>query len=167
MRCGGFEHAPNVDAVLWFAKEVYPTILPQYPDMKWYVVGGKVSKKIAELALDNIIIEGFVSDEDLEKLYRKCRISIVPLRFGAGVKGKVVEAAYYQIPLVTTSIGAEGLPLKDQAMLVEDNGDKMAKLICDLYQDYNQLKIMSDRGKRFIENNFMISEAERITRIDI
>lgn len=164
---GGFGHPPNVDAVLWFAKEVYPTVLKRYPEMKWHIVGGKVPKEIVELASDNIIIEGFVSDEALEKLYRECRISVVPLRFGAGVKGKVVEASYYQIPLITTSIGAEGLPLEDRFMLVEDDGNKMAELICNLYQDYDRLKLMSDNGKRFIENNFMLSEAERVIRLDV
>ena len=124
-------------------------------------------KEVAELASDNIIIEGFVSDEVLEKLYRSCRMAVVPLRFGAGVKGKVVEAAYFQIPLVTTSIGAEGLPMEDQSMVVEDDGIKMAELICSLYEDYDKLKLMSDNGRKFIENNFMFSEAERIIRLDI
>ena len=164
---GGFGHPPNVDAVLWFAREVYPGVLERYPDMKWHVVGGKVPKEIRELESPNIIIEGFVSDEVLEELYRTCRLAVVPLRFGAGVKGKVVEAAYYQIPLVTTSIGAEGLTLEDQAMMVEDDGNKMAELICDLYPDYNKLKIISDNGKRFIENNFILSEAEEVIRLDV
>lgn len=164
---GGFGHPPNVDAVLWFAREVFPDVLRKYPDMVWHVVGGKVPKEVAELASDNIIIEGFVSDEVLEKLYRSCRMAVVPLRFGAGVKGKVVEAAYFQIPLVTTSIGAEGLPMEDQSMAVEDDGIKMAELICRLYEDYDKLKLMSDNGRKFIENSFMFSEAERVIKLDI
>lgn len=164
---GGFGHPPNIDAVLWFAREVYPAVLEKYPDMKWHVVGGKVPKEVQELESANIIIEGFVSDEVLEKLYRECRMAVVPLRFGAGVKGKVVEAAYFQIPLVTTSIGAEGLRLEDQSMLIEDDGVNMAESICSLYQDYDRLKKISDNGVRFIKNNFMLSEAERVVRLDI
>lgn len=164
---GGFGHPPNVDAVLWFAREVFPIILDKYPDIKWHVVGGKVPKEIKELGSENIIIEGFVTDEVLEKLYRACRMAVVPLRFGAGVKGKVVEAAYFQIPLVTTSIGAEGLKLEDQSMLVEDDSAKMAELICNLYEDYDRLKAMSDAGIKFVEKNFMWSEAERVIRLDI
>lgn len=164
---GGFGHPPNVDAVLWFAKEVYPGILDKYPDMKWHVVGGKVPKEIKDLESSNIIIEGFVSDEVLEKLYRTCRLAVVPLRFGAGVKGKVVEAAYFQIPLVTTSIGAEGLEIEDQSMLVEDDSVKMAELICGLYEDYERLDKMSDNGIKFIQKYFMLSEAERVVRLDL
>lgn len=164
---GGFGHPPNVDAVLWFAKEVFPIVLEKYPNIKWHVVGGKVPKEIKELESENIIIEGFVPDEVLEKLYRACRMAVVPLRFGAGVKGKVVEAAYFQIPLVTTTIGAEGLNLEDQSMLVEDDSAKMAELICSLYQDYDRLRTMSDAGIKFIEKYFMWSEAERVIRLDI
>ncbi len=164
---GGFGHPPNIDAVLWFAKEVFPIIVNRFPDIKWHIVGGKATKEIEKLASDNIIIEGFVTDEYLEKLYRTCRIAIVPLRFGAGVKGKVVEAGYYQIPLVTTSIGAEGLNIEDGAMLIEDNGTKMAELVCSLYQDFDRLREMSERGKDFIRKNFLISEAERVIKLDI
>lgn len=164
---GGFGHPPNVDAVLWFAQKVFPRILEKYPEMKWHVVGGKVPKEVSALASDNIIIEGFLSDQDLEKLYRTCRMAVVPLRFGAGVKGKVVEAAYYQIPLVTTSIGAEGLSREEHSMLVEDGGIKMAELICETYTDYDKLRKMSDNGRMFIEKHFMLTEAERILRLDI
>lgn len=164
---GGFGHPPNIDAVLWFAREVFPKILQKYPQIKWHVVGGKVPKEIAELASENIIIEGFVSDEDLEKLYRTCRMAVVPLRFGAGVKGKVVEAAYFQIPLVTTSIGAEGLSREEGSMAVEDDGEKMADAICSLYTDFETLKAMSDNGEEFIKKYFMIEEAERVLRLDV
>lgn len=164
---GGFGHPPNVDAVLWFAKEVYSEILKKYPDMKWHVVGGKVPKEIKDLESPNIIIEGFVSDEALEQLYRACRLAVVPLRFGAGVKGKVVEAAYYQIPLITTSIGAEGLNIEDQSMLIEDDGVKMAEMICSIYNDYDRLVQMSDNGREFIRKNFMLAEAERVIRLDV
>ena len=164
---GGFGHPPNIDAVLWFAKEIFPSILKKYPDMKWHVVGGKVPLEIQELASDNIIIEGFVSDEVLEQLYRKCRLAVVPLRFGAGVKGKVVEAGYFQIPLITTSIGAEGLTLDEGSMLVEDDADKMAALICDIYEDYDRLRTISDNAVKFIENHFTLKEAERVLRLDI
>ena len=164
---GGFGHPPNADAVLWFAREVYPAILKKYPDMKWHVVGGKVPKEVKELESANIVIEGFVSDEVLEQLYRKCRLAVVPLRFGAGVKGKVVEAAYYQIPLITTSIGAEGLNIEDQSMLVEDDGVKMAEAICEIYEDYDRLRQMSDNGIKFIQKNFMLAEAERVIRLDV
>lgn len=164
---GGFGHPPNIDAVLWFAKEVFPLIVQKHSDIKWHIVGGKVTKEIEQLASQNIIIEGFVSDEYLENLYRTCRMAVVPLRFGAGVKGKVVEAGYFQIPLVTTSIGAEGLNIEDGSMAVEDDGNGMADLICSIYQDFPKLKQMSDNGKKFIRKNFLLSEAERVIKLDM
>ena len=164
---GGFGHPPNIDAVLWFAKEVFPVILEKYPDIKWHVVGGSVPKQIEELASEHIIIEGFISDDALEQLYRKCRLAVVPLRFGAGVKGKVVEAAYFQIPLITTSIGAEGLSREEGFMVVEDDCAVMAESICELYEDFEKLRQMSDNGKVFINKYFMLSEAERMIRLDV
>ena len=63
-----------------------------------YVIGSRVPDDILALANEHIIVTGFMPDEDLEKMYRTCRMAVVPLRYGAGVKGKVIESAYYQIP---------------------------------------------------------------------
>lgn len=167
MYVGGFGHPPNEDAVLWFAKEVFPKVLKQYPSMKWHVVGSKVTKAVQELNSENILIEGFQPDEVLHRLYRKCRMAVVPLRYGAGVKGKVVESAYFQIPLVTTSIGAEGLDCEDDPFVIEDDADKMAEKICSLYEDYDKLRILSDKGKDFIRKNFTLRVAEDVLRADM
>ena len=164
---GGFGHPPNVDAVLWFGKEVFPKVLKKYPDILWHVVGGKVPIEIQEMASRNIIVEGFLSDEELHSLYRNCRMAVVPLRVGAGVKGKVVEAAYYQVPLVTTTIGAEGLSCTEGNMIVEDDADRMAETICNIYEDYDRLKRMSDAGVEFIQKYFTATEAERVLRLDM
>ena len=164
---GGFGHAPNIDAVLWFGKQVFPKVLEKYPDMKWNVVGSKVPKEIEALASENILIKGFLSDEELANLYRTCRMAIVPLRVGAGVKGKVVEAAYYQIPLITTTIGGEGLDTTMGNMIIEDDADKMAECICNLYEDYAALQKMSCAGVEFIQKYFTEDEARRVLELDI
>ena len=158
---GGFGHPPNVDAVLWFAKKIFPVIKKEIQDITWHIVGGKVPDEIQKLNGDDIIIHGFVSDEQLETLYRECRLAVVPLRVGAGVKGKVVEAAYYQIPLVTTSIGGEGISHEFDAFVMEDDADKMADLILNLYQDYDRLKKMSDDGIKLIQKYYTLDSAER------
>ena len=164
---GGFGHPPNIDAVLWFGKEVFPKILERHPDMRWHVVGGKVPVEIQDMASDNVIIEGFLPDEGLHALYRECRMAVVPLRVGAGVKGKVVEAAYFQIPLVTTTIGAEGLDAGIGNMVVEDEAEKMADAICGLYSDCDRLKEMSDAGREFIGRYFTEKEAMRVLELDL
>jgi GT2 family glycosyltransferase len=164
---GGFGHKPNIDAVMWFAEKVLPIILRVYPNMKWHVVGGGVPLEIQDLESNNIAIEGFISDEELQKLYMKCKIAVVPLRFGAGVKGKVVEAAYYQIPLVTTSVGAEGLSTKEGNMLIVDDENEMADAIIQLYQDEIKLRSMSIAGKEFISKYFIKDEAIRVLQMDM
>ena len=164
---GGFGHPPNIDAVLWFAREIFPKILSRHPDVIWRIVGAKATPEIEALASDHIILEGFVSDEKLDELYRTCRLAVVPLRYGAGVKGKVVEAGYYQIPLVTTTIGEEGISNEEGAFLVEDDPDRMADLISDLYVDFEKLRQMSDAGIDLIRNHYMLPEAERILKLDL
>ena len=94
-------------------------------------------------------------------------MAVVPLRVGAGVKGKVVEAAYFQIPLVTTTIGAEGLDAGIGNMVVEDEAEKMADAICGLYSDCDRLKEMSDAGREFIGRYFTEKEAMRVLELDL
>ena len=167
MTVGGFGHPPNVDAVLWFAENVFPKVLEKMPDVKWHVIGGKVPDSIRALNSKNIIIEGFMPDEDLHRLYNECRLAVVPLRYGAGVKGKVVESAYFQIPLVTTSIGAEGIDSTMGNMVVADDPDGMANTICELYADSERLKQMSDAGESLITRYYTLEEAERVLRQDL
>ena len=164
---GALSRLPNKDAVLWFAKYVYPKIVDRFQDMVWHIVGSSIPNTIKKLESKNIKIEGFLSDENLHLLYQKCRIAIVPLRFGAGVKGKVVEAAYNQIPIVTTSIGGEGLDNSFGAFIIEDNAEKMSEIIIKLYLDYSKLKQMSDSGKKFIEKCFSINRAKEVLLKDI
>ena len=164
---GGFSHSPNVDAVLWFINDIFPKITKKYPDIIFHIVGSNIPRKIMRFQSENIKIEGFLSDEDLKLMYGKCRIAVAPLRYGAGVKGKIVEAAYNQIPIITTSVGAEGLDSSIGAFLVEDNPEKMADLICKLYFDFSNLKKLSDSGKIFIEKYFSVKKAKEELMKDI
>lgn len=164
---GGFNHTPNIDAVLWFGKEIFPKILEKYPDMVWHIVGSNAPAEVKALANEHIILEGFVSDEELGELYRKCRLVVVPLRYGAGVKGKIVEAAYYQIPVVTTAIGGEGLDAEVGSFVMEDDAEKMAALVETLYTDYEELRKMSDAGRTMIQKYFTSKAAEQVLLADM
>ncbi len=159
---GGFNHHPNVDAVLWFAQEIYPRILKKYPDMVWHIVGSNAPEQIRQLQGENIVLEGFLSDEELEEMYRKCRLVVVPLRYGAGVKGKIVEAAFYQIPVVTTSIGGEGIDESVGSFKMEDKPDEMADLVIRLYSDLEELRKMSDAGLTLIQSCYTSQAAKRV-----
>ena len=132
--------------------EVFPLIRAQIPDMKFYVVGSKVTDEIKALEQpgNGIIIKGFVSDEELEAIYQKCRIVVVPLRYGAGVKGKVVEAIYNGAPIVTTSIGAEGIPDVEKTLEIADGAEEFAEKTVKLYGDTARLKELSDRTQEYM-----------------
>ena len=157
---GGFAHPPNADAVLWFAKEIFPKIRERL-SINWYVVGSKVTDEIRALEQpgNGIVIKGFVSDEELEELYQSCRIVVVPLRYGAGVKGKVVEAVYNGSPVVTTSIGAEGIPEAEDVLLVEDDPDRFADLVADLYGDEEWCRRMCEKTQTYIREYFSVDAA--------
>lgn len=151
---GGFGHPPNLDAVLWFGKKIFPEILKIYPDMIWNIVGSNPPQEVLNLQSANIKVLGFVSDEKLRKLYRYCRLAVIPLRYGAGVKGKVVECIYNECPLITTYVGAEGIELDQRIFKVVEADDNMAKEIVDLYKDDNALLSMMRYSSHVINAYF-------------
>ena len=132
---GGFNHKPNEDAVLWFVNEIWPNILAEIPDCKFIIVGSNPTEKIKALASDSIIVTGFVSDEVLQTYYQQCRVCVIPLRFGAGVKGKTIEAIYNKIPIVSTPIGVEGLYEVEGYIASTADPKEFAKKVIAYYKD--------------------------------
>ena len=164
---GGFAHPPNADAVLWFAKEIFPVIREKL-DVNFYVVGSRVTEEIKALEQpgSGIIVRGFVSEEELSELYRNCRIVVVPLRYGAGVKGKVVEAIYNGAPIVTTSVGSEGIPGVEDVLLVEDKPEDFAGAVAELYTDEKRLCELCARTQEYIKDHFSVDAAWEVIRED-
>ncbi|MBT7880637.1 MAG: glycosyltransferase, partial [Gammaproteobacteria bacterium] len=151
---GGFNHPPNSDGLVWFVNEVFPTVLESLPDLQLYIVGSNMPDNIRLLESRNINVEGFLSDEALDELYRRIRMSVVPLRFGAGIKGKVLDAMQRGIPVATTSIGAEGIPNATSNLLVEDVSADFANNIVELYGDLDMLERHSIDGLNTIAKHF-------------
>lgn len=170
MFIGGFTHTPNVDAVIWFGREIMPKVVAEIPDIKWYVMGSNPPKEVLEMAGDHIIVKGFVSDEELESYYDKCRMSIVPLRYGAGIKGKVVEAMRYGIPVVTTLVGAEGIDGAGDILCIVDDtnamADAMAKEIIDKYNNKEYLEQISAKSYEYIRDIFSQENAWNVVKED-
>ncbi len=165
---GGFAHPPNADAVLWFIKEVWPKILAgrkaagsSGKPLNFYVVGSKAPEEILKLndPENGIHILGFVTDSELRALYNKCRIVLVPLRYGAGVKGKVIEALYYGAPVITTSVGAEGIPEAGSVMRIADQADSFAEETLKLYDNTAELRGMQHRAEAYIRTYNSINAA--------
>ena len=159
MFIGGFGHRPNVDAVKWLAEEIMPELVKRIPDIKVHILGSHAPQEVLDLADDNLIMEGFVTDEELYDFYHQCRIALVPLRYGAGIKGKVVEAMRNGTPVVTTSTGAEGIPNAEKSMLIEDNGKLLAEKLAALYNNKKALTVMSQNCIQYIQENYSADNA--------
>lgn len=164
---GGFAHPPNVDAVLWFARVIYP-LIREKAEILFYVVGSKVTEEILALEKpgNGIIIKGFVSEEELARLYRSCRIVVVPLRYGAGVKGKVIEAVYNGTPIVTTSIGAEGIPGAEDVMVIRDAPEEFAAAVWELYEDVERCRELCHGTQDFIKKHYSVDAAWSVVEED-
>lgn len=164
---GGFAHPPNKDAVLWFADHVFPKIRAKLPDVTFNIVGSKADEEVLALGKrKGIKVLGFVSDEELEQLYQKNRIVVVPLRYGAGVKGKVVEALHNGAPIVTTSCGAEGIPFIERVVEIRDQADAFADCVASLYRNEGALMRMSQTAAAYVEQYFSVDGAWRIIEHD-
>ena len=128
---GGFNHTPNVDGLLWFVRQILPSVSTK--DITLHIVGSAAPQEVLDLASNHIIVHGYLSDSELALLYQTCRLSIVPLRYGAGVKGKVLEAMQAGVPIVTTSVGAEGIPGANSLFHIADSEMSFAKAVDELY----------------------------------
>jgi len=166
MFVGGFAHSPNTDAMLWFVENIWPIIIESLPEVKLYIIGSKAPDEILALASDSVIVTGFVDDATLLSLYAKCKIVVAPLRYGAGIKGKIVDALYYGMPVVTTSIGAEGLLDSDDIMIVQDKPKKFAASVIELYCDDALANAYAAKALAYCKSHFSTSVAkEKLSHI--
>lgn len=150
---GGFQHPPNVDAVLWFSQQIMPALREFMPDIRLYVAGSHTPRQVHDLASDNITVLGWV--EDLSDLYQECRLFVAPLRFGAGIKGKVGESLSHGLPVVTTRVGAEGMGLRHgRDVLVADDAGDFAREVARAYLDSELWTALAAQGRLRILEQF-------------
>ncbi|MHB1696715.1 MAG: glycosyltransferase [bacterium] len=150
----GFGHSPNEDAALWFVKDIFPLIKSVLADIRLFLVGSNPTEKIKSLESSDIIITGYVTDEKLDGYYSNARIAVVPLRFGAGVKSKVTEALRHGVPLVTTSIGAQGLNGLNTAAFVVDTPEQFADAAIKLLKDDDLWEKYAKEGQMYAQTHF-------------
>jgi glycosyltransferase involved in cell wall biosynthesis len=126
---GGFKHDPNVDAAHFMCREVMPRIRDQVPSARLLIAGSDPPPSVRALAGEHVEVLGYVPD--LAPLLRAASVSVAPLRYGAGQKGKVGEAMSFALPVVTTSIGAEGFQLQNgtHAIVADDPADFAAAVV--------------------------------------
>lgn len=154
MFVGGFWHRPNADAVAWFIKEIWPRVLAEAPDCRFFVAGSNPGHEVLAMGkTPNVEILGYVPD--LEPLYNSARVCVAPLRFGAGVKGKVGQSMAHGLPVVATSVGAEGMQLRDgEHLLIADEPEAFARQVLLLLRD-NELWLRTQKQAReFVDSRF-------------
>jgi glycosyltransferase involved in cell wall biosynthesis len=150
---GGFEHPPNVDAVLWYAREVLPRLRERLPGLTTYIVGSKVTAAIRALAAPDFVVTGFVPD--VTPYFTGCRASIAPLRYGAGVKGKVNLAMSYGLPVVATSMAVEGMHVvPGEDVLVADDAAGFVAAIERICRDDALWRKLARGGVANVERHF-------------
>ncbi|HIE01625.1 MAG TPA: glycosyltransferase [Thiotrichaceae bacterium] len=150
---GHYRHKPNEDAVCYFAETVLPKIHTTQPDINFYVVGSYMTTPVKDLASSHVKIVGWV--DQVEPEFAQRRVFVSPLRYGAGMKGKIGQALSLGLPVVTTSIGAEGMGLIDgETVLIADDPDSFAEAVCRLYTDSALWEKLSRQGQDYIEQHY-------------
>lgn len=162
---GGYAHHPNIDGVKWFVDEIFPLVQAEQPDIKIHVVGSNMPSDLKEYLSQKhgVIIDGFVDDATLVKLLSSSRVFVAPMRYGAGVKGKVGQAIEHGTPVVSTTIAAEGMYLKDgTSALITDEPEAFASKIFSLYTNETLWIQVQKNAKEVIKNNFSKDAARRV-----
>jgi len=161
---GGFGHPPNLDGLNWFLDKVWPKLLDKNSEIQLTIIGSKCPDSLKHKNEANLRVLGEVDDEMLDLEYKRARLLIVPLRFGAGIKGKVLEAMSKGVPVCTTPIGSEGLPEEPEKYLqIAHNEEEFCEQIIQLFNDDTWLK-KSESSVKIIRRYFSRRTARVLIR---
>lgn len=150
---GGSAHPPNIDAIQFFVKDVMPLLRKQLPGVRFYVVGNNPQQDILDLATDDVIITGLV--KELPPFLDKMRVAVAPLRYGAGIKGKIGSTMASGLPTVATSIATEGMALThEENILIADSKEAIANAVCRAYLEEPLWHQLSKAGITFAEKTW-------------
>jgi predicted nucleic acid-binding Zn-ribbon protein len=160
---GGFKHVPNIDAVTYFLDEVWPLVRAVMPDVEFRVIGADLPESLSTRSDPGVKFIGYV--EDLEEYFAGIRLTVAPLRYGAGAKGKIVSSLAYGVPCVASSIASEGMGLKDGVnVMVGDSPMTFAEKIVSLYRDRDMWTAQSDNGMKLISERHSLSHGVDLMR---
>jgi len=155
---GGYRHEPNIDAAKWAAAELMPRLRKEVPGIELLLVGSHMPVEVSALAEKDVVPLGYVPS--LDAVFARVRLTIAPLRYGAGLKGKVLESFAAGIPCVMTTIAAEGLDLpKAMLPLVVDEPEEIAARVAKLCRDKAEYRRIVDACKAYMSANY---SAQRI-----
>lgn len=151
---GNYLHYPNVDAVLYFHKEIWSQLKSRLPEVKFYVVGQAPPPEIQNLSQDkSIIVTGRV--DDVRPYLKKCQIFICPVRLGGGFRGKILEAMAIGRPIISTSLGAEGFPAVHRENIIRaDTTEEFTQGILDLINDNRLYQKIRNNARQLVEEKY-------------
>ena len=156
---GSWRHLPNQDAIEWLATEIAPRIAAADPSIMIHIVGSDIPDDGPWTSVDNITCHGWVPS--LDEIASSVRINAVPLRYGAGLKGKVGDALARGIPTVTTPIGAEGFGAVADVLVIELEADRFADAVVALHSDEDRWNQLADLGARLVDKHFGLERARQ------
>jgi GT2 family glycosyltransferase/glycosyltransferase involved in cell wall biosynthesis len=161
---GGFRHPPNVDAVEWFVREVFPHVRARLPEVEFHCIGGDVPPAIAALAgVAGVRVHGHVAD--IAPYMDGARLALAPLRYGAGVKGKINLSMAHGQPVVATSCAVEGMHLRaGEDVLVADDAQGFAAAVVRAYEDETLWSRLAGNGLRNVETHFSLDAGRAVVR---
>ena len=151
---GNMDYAPNVDAVIYFAKDILPLIRKRFPDLRFVIAGQRPVKTVTALAADpHITVTGFV--KDLAPIYNSASVVVAPLRFGAGTQNKVLEAMAIGVPVVCSNIGFAGLGITSgQGAIMQTSPDAFANSVIELLSSQELRQKVGQQGSEIIHDRF-------------
>jgi glycosyltransferase involved in cell wall biosynthesis len=160
---GGFEHPPNVDAVLYFARDIFPLVKASIPEAVFQMIGADPTAEILQLAGQDIQVLGYVPE--VRHCFDQARLSVAPIRFGAGVKGKVNQSMSFGVPAVVTRVAAEGMYLvHEQSAMIADDPESFADAVGRVWNSRELWERLSINGRHNLREHFSVETAAQ--RID-
>jgi GT2 family glycosyltransferase/glycosyltransferase involved in cell wall biosynthesis len=153
MFLGGYSHDPNVDAVKYFVSDIWPSVKEELPEAKFIIVGANPPKELIAMASKDVVVTGRV--EKLRPYFDAARVFVAPLRYGAGIKGKVSTTMSFGLPSVVTPIAAEGMGLKNGIQtFVREDPKKFAKAVVELYNNQSNWQKVQQNGFQFVDRHY-------------
>ena len=142
---GSFQHPPNIDAVMHFSREIFPRVRQSLSDVIFYIIGAEAPPEVIALAGEDIVVTGF--QPDVSRYFETVKLSVAPLRYGAGIKGKINQSMAFGVPVVATSLAVEGMDLSDRKdVLVGDDSASFARVLIEVYEDEELWQRISQNG---------------------
>ena len=161
---GGYRHQPNVDAVEYFLDEIWPSVHAAMPGIQFFAIGADMPSHLRQRADEGFVAVGHV--DELRPWLERVRLTVAPLRFGAGVKGKVLSSLAHGVPCIMTTVSAEGMDAVESGSVITDDTAAFAEQVVRLHRDAKAWREYSEAGMGWIDANVSLASGrQRLHRL--